>query len=41
MKGKKVTFHTSRHSFADKARRMMKDDPRITLNALSLMLAHF
>ncbi|OZI05086.1 hypothetical protein BWI93_27250 [Siphonobacter sp. BAB-5385] len=40
LSGKKITFHTARHSFADKARRMMKKDPRITIDAIRLLMAH-
>lgn len=36
----KVTSHVARHSFADKARRMMKTDSRVTLDGLRLMLGH-
>lgn len=36
----KVTFHVSRHSFADKVRRMMKKDSTITWDGLRLMLGH-
>ncbi|PMD94824.1 hypothetical protein BWI97_15615 [Siphonobacter sp. BAB-5405] len=35
-----VTFHTARHSFADKARRMMKEKKNITIDGIRLMLGH-
>ncbi len=35
-----LTFHTARHSFADKARRMMKEKKNITIDGIRLMLGH-
>ncbi|MDQ6481598.1 tyrosine-type recombinase/integrase [Dyadobacter sp. LHD-138] len=37
---KPITFHTSRHSFADKARRSMKKSEKITMYDIKNMLGH-
>lgn len=35
-----ISFHTSRHSFADKARRAMKDSKRVTITDIQSALGH-
>jgi integrase len=36
----KLTFHTSRHSFADKARRRMKETKNISIDDIRQALGH-